>query len=337
MKSSSRSPLRATSLLRALLACGIAASPLSAWSFSEDINLNNSSRRSTSVATDKHSTFHYEMTRTLTRAAGFSSAEAEQVAKSSSATDSFPNDEVTTCPAAAVSAAGKMVITGTTRNIPVMSPYFHWPRRGSDNVTNGLPYPGGVNTCSFFDGTADACPADVPELNELEGWALLGNNWAPSGAAADLSIPCVSENGSSYQTIQPASLLALGVYLHSLADSYSHQDCMQADKVRTHDSAVSAACQALDWHLSQEYGSATDGAADLGFHSTLEGAQAVWDALKRYRALNALPEQPEWAEEEALDFMNAWAGMEDAEARSDYANAVYDELNQTTTTTTRRR
>ncbi|MBI1422246.1 MAG: hypothetical protein GC149_02185 [Gammaproteobacteria bacterium] len=292
--------------LAVILSGAISLFPGSSRAYSEDTSSGGA-----------HSSFHYELTRTLARASGFSDAQATRIAGADQAVDTFPNDPQD-CASAAPAAAGQIIIIGTSRShddsTSAQTRYFHWPRRGIGSVIDGSAYPGsGVDTCSYFVGTDQACGAEGDEVAQLENFALAGNQTALS-----MPTPCYSSNGSTYTDIPAGSLIALGLYLHSLADSYSHEACMATGQ-RTHqDSGVANVCSSIDWHIIQEYGADGEGES-----YTKAAATAVWQALKRYRTAQGYTAPPAWSDTQAQAFINTWVDLNTAQARIDAANAAY--------------
>ena len=152
----------------------------------------------------------------------------------------------------------------------------------------------------------------------MESFALGGDT-----NALTVAVPCYSQNRSAYAPIDAGSLVALGLYLHALADSYSHEACMKSSAVRTHSgSGVANECSSVDWHLIQEYG------AGQGVEYTHDGAWAVWQALKRYRTAQGYAGRALWTDAEAEQFITSWVGMNLAQDRIDAATAAYDDLNR---------
>lgn len=201
-----------------------------AWRYGEDIKTIN---------TAAHSTFHYELTRLLCRAAGFTTDEAELIAVADEATDTGEfKGEFSHSPAVAndgTQRSGKNVL------------YWHFARRDSSSATGGWSHPGGRNTCSYFTGSADVC-ATSPELSGIEKWAVAGIN------ALSVEVPAASVNGGLKQPVAGKSSLALAIYLHVLADSYSHEACMKAAQFRGHKPRPQE-CTAVYWHEQAEFGS----------------------------------------------------------------------------------
>lgn len=271
----------------------------SAWRYGEDIKTEN---------TAAHSTFHYELTRVLTRAAGFTSEEAELIAVADEATDTgnFKGE---------FSHSPSVEIDGTQRSSQNVL-YWHFARRDSNSAIGEWAYPGGRNTCSYFIGTADACATD-PELSEIEKWAVQGVN------ALSVETPLVSVNGSPKQPIAGKSNLALAIYLHALADSYSHEACMKTAQFRGHKPRPRS-CTAVYWHEQAEFGNVQP--RDRGVPYTMEAAWATWLALKWFRQQNGLPEPPLWSDEKVQQFINDWAALDQAQDRREMAMTAWQAL-----------
>lgn len=304
MKSSKTKSL----LLGSLLASYTGFAPLIGWAYSEDTGVEGA-----------HSSFHYDLTRTLARASGFNRAQATRIAEADQATDTFPNDP-SDCATAPVAAQGEITIIGTVRSHDesqsAQTHYFHWPRRGVDSVIDASAYPGsGADSCGYFTGTDQACGSSGPEIDQLERFAIAGDS-----TALTITTPCYSENGSQYADIPAGSLVALGVYLHSLADSYSHEACMATGK-RTHQDSEVVECASFDWHIIQEYGA--DG---LGVEYTRSAALAMWEALKRYRVNQGYSAQTSWTDQEAEQFINNWVQLNTAQERTEAANTAYENI-----------
>lgn len=259
--------------------------------------------------TDSHSTFHYEFTRTLAAAAGFTRDEAELIAVADEATDTghFKGD---------TSASPEVQIEGTTR-VSKTGPYWHFARRDSVNATGEYKYPGARNTCAYFTRPTNSCQGD-PELKEIESWAVYGN------ATPSAGVPQASVNGSALQPVEAKSRLALAIYLHALADSYSHEACMQADQFRGHKPRP-VDCNAVFWHIQAEYGPDTKG-RNRGVPFTEEAGMATWIALKWFRQQNKLTEPARWTDEQAKEFIQSWVVLEKAQDRRDFAVATLENL-----------
>jgi hypothetical protein len=279
-------------LLLALLVCTPAA-----WSYYEDI---------TTTPSGSHSTFHYELTRTLARAVGFSFDDAEWIAVTAEAVDvgTFQG-EFSTSPTIQLQGTGRF-------GAPHL--YYHFARRGPTNVTGAYTYPGGRNTCDYFAGTSDPC-TDGPEVNSLELWAV-SNSGTLTG-----STPKISVNGSALAPVAAPSLSAVAIYVHALADSYSHEACMKATDTRGHSNSPPV-CEIHYWHLEAEYG--PDPSRDKGTSYTQEAGRAMWLALKWFRQQNGLNTAPRWSDQSAADFIDQWATLDGEQDRRNQAiNTLY--------------
>ena len=263
-----------------------------AWRYGEDLQTPNLAA---------HSTFHYELTRTLARAAGFTAEEAELIAVADEATDvgNFTGE------------TGVNVQIEGTKRISAVGAYWHFARRDRDNVTNEYLYPGARNTCEYFDGTLQACPNGQSELDEIEKWAVYGTA-LPSAGTPQIS----RDDGKTLQPVQSKTLEALAIYLHALADSYSHEACMKAEQFRGHKPNPDE-CNAVAWHNEAEFGHIPQ--QDTGVNYTEEAAQATWLALKWYRRQNHLDGAAAWSDEQAFKFIKGWVRLDKALVRREVA------------------
>lgn len=263
--------------------------------------------------TGPHSTFHYELTRLLARAAGFSRDDAELISVASEATDRMIYTGT-------LAGSPTIQLSGTERMDSAKGAYFHWPRRGVNNATGEYQQPGGRDTCSLFIRT-DKCVNGVPEIDAIENWAVFNSGVPAAG------VPVASINGAAAAPVQGGSLVALGIYTHALADTYTHEPCMKKKQIRTHMGMTSMTvleCSVARWHQDQEFGPE---ATNLGTAFTKEGGLAVWKALLYYRQNNGLSEPALWTETQAVDFIKTWAETDDENTRSQLATTAYMSLN----------
>ncbi|MEW6368847.1 MAG: DUF6765 family protein [Acidobacteriota bacterium] len=257
--------------------------------------------------TSDHSTFHYEMTRTLARAAGFTAQDAEWIACVDQAVDVAAfKGEFSWSPSVWIRSTGRL---GPDHH------YYHFPRRRSMNSTSEYAYPGKHDTCAYFAGTADPCPA-WSEVDELERWAVYGIGQPSAG------VPRISVDKKLYKPIDGQTTSALAVYLHSLADSYSHEACMKSTHQRDHASSPSA-CTLEEWHLDKEYGPEDK---NPGTVYTRQAGQATWLALRWYRIQNGLSGKPYWSNSQAKAFIDQWARLDKAADRRSLAVTKFNSM-----------
>lgn len=288
-----------------------------------------------------HSTFHYNLVRVLARAAGFSDADADTIGIACEVTDR------------AGAGFKDVYLAGTDRpNVnqgqQTIGLYYHFGRRGAKNATGEFTLPGS-DTCQYFDPAyiagktfAAACPfaylqgtgaglagqpgpcqvddkgQTVPEVAEIELWAVYGRGLPRFGA------PQITRgtNGTP-QPVQGKSLDALGIYLHALADSYSHEACMQQCSFQGH-SVAPPTCTATYWHEIAEYGPVS--AQNVGVEYTRRAGEAVWQALANYRKVNGLQGAPLWNDSAAREFINKWVALDTSQEREKAADAVFTAL-----------
>ncbi|MGH7493915.1 MAG: hypothetical protein ACREOO_16170 [bacterium] len=256
-----------------------------------------------------HSTFHYELTRTLARAAGFTAVEAESLAVINEAMDAETFTGET----------GVTIQLNGTRRVSDTGQYWHFARRDSSNATGEYLHPGGRNTCAYFTRQfTRSCPGEAPEMNEIEDWAIYASD-SPSPGAPQISY----DRGQTLHSVTGKSLPALAVYLHALADSYSHEACMASAQVRTHKPRPSE-CSAVHWHTQAEFGDHAE--IDKGVNYTREAAQAVWLALKWFRQQTGRAEPALWTDEQASEFIQSWVKLDSAQDRRDAALQAFASL-----------
>ncbi len=200
------------------------------------------------------------------------------------------------------SGAGiSVTITGTERIDSATGPYWHFARR--------------QETCQYFSG---GCGSGAPELSYIYNWAYSGG---VGGLSQGISVPAASVNGTPIvwsQGTRDQKLVALGIYLHSLADSYSHEACMQCCQLRTHVNSP-AQCNARTWHINDEFG---PGSGDIGVSYTTNSANQVWSALKTF-ASRIGAGTARMSDADASSFINNFATTDDGDARKMLAQAKY--------------
>lgn len=261
---------------------------------------------------DVHSTIHYDLTKLLAIKAGLTAEMAETLARYCALVDqinpksNYPYSGVLndisipdTFSVWNESLAGTERGSWKQNSYKEYPPqYWHFPYRDPDDSISG--------TMTF--GIDYPLPADlkyreppyfwrIPLLNNynlssIRDWALYsaGNPGQP-----DNSTPCLvyywemNAIPHKYKEVQPGSIQALGIYLHSLADSYSHEHCMVTDTLRNHPT-WSNAC-GLTYHSYYEF--AYDTAIAAMEHAT-PCIQALWRAIMAYKAENNITTPALW-------------------------------------------
>ncbi len=259
---------------------------------------------------DVHSTIHYDLTKLLAIKAGLSLDMAEKLARycvlvdqinpksnypyslalnSISIPDTYPGWDES--------------LAGTERGSPQQNSYqeyppqyWHFPFRDpSDSISGTMTF--GID----YPLPADLKYRDKPyfwripllnnyNLSSVRDWALYSSG---SLGQPDNSCPCpiyyFNATTQQYKKVQPGSIQALGIYLHSLADSYSHEHCMVTDTLRSHPT-WSDAC-GLTYHSFHEF--AYDTAITAMQHAT-PCFQALWRAIIAYKATNNITAPALW-------------------------------------------
>lgn len=284
-----------------------------------------------------HSTFHYEFTRVLAAAAGFQAADAETIAVANEATDTgaFTGYAIKSGPASAA-------FTNTERlGGDSATLWYHMARRSEAypvvTQPDGTAYPGALkNTCGYFIKPSDKpvlAPCDDRrngELDQLREWAIKGAS-LPSGKAPKV-LDDTSEIPHDGLNVKGQNSYALGIYLHAIGDSYSHEKCMMNKHIRAH-VPQPYECKGI-WHVTSEFGDyqgldvATKGA---GVPFTLTAAKALWQEILKYRAANKSG-PTRWDENRYMEFAKDFIGTKSAAIRVKKAVAAFNQLTGETVT-----
>lgn len=215
----------------------------------------------------QHSSFHYEMIRVLAVLAGFPKNEAEEIAVAGEAVD------LGTFTGYKISNQAKTLTIRNTNRFGANGRLYHFGRRSSQYEK--VDADGAVsNTCEYFrkgDRTSPntaPCTVKGPELDQIKNWAF--DLPGPKPIANDLPKHALGK------PIKSKGLVALGIYLHSIGDSYSHEKCMIDQSFRFH-KPIPFSCNA-QWHTDQRRGEFT-----VGISFTKTAANEVWRALRQYK------------------------------------------------------
>jgi hypothetical protein len=260
---------------------------------------------------DVHSTIHYDLTKLLAIKAGFSPDMAESLARYCVLVDQINPKSNYPYPIALNNISIPDTYTGwdeslagTERGSPQQNSYkeyppqyWHFPFRDpSDSISGAMTF--GID----YPLPADLKYREKPyywripllnnyNLNSIRDWALYASGFLgkPDNSCPSL-IYFYNATTQQYEKVQPGSVQAMGIYLHSLADSYSHEHCMVTDTLRSHP-AWSDAC-GLTYHSFYEF--AYDTAIPAMAHAT-PCFQALWRALIAYKAENGITSPSLWA------------------------------------------
>ena len=268
-----------------------------------------------------HSTVHYEFTRVLAAAAGFNEADAETIAVANEATDSGSFTGY------AISGGAKTVAFSNTQRLAGENAtlWYHMPRRsqGYPIVTqpNGQAFPGALdNTCGYFTKPFPQ-PIKAPcdkrtqgELDQLRAWAINGEA-LPDGKAPMVTDDSPEDMPNDGKYVMGRNLYALGIYLHAVGDSYSHEKCMMTRHIRAHVPRPFE-CKGV-WHVTSEFGEylgPQEDAKGAGVPFTLTAARALWQETLKYRQANGLG-PPKWDENKYMEFAKAFIATKTASLR----------------------
>lgn len=286
-----------------------------------------------------HSSVHYEFTRVLAAAAGFNTKDAETIAVACEATDT------NTFEGYAISGGPITVTFANTHRIKSPNRFFyHFGRRALNfpivTQPDGTAYSGALqNTCGYFppdtgtkrasrEVTAPCYLPEVGELDQLRAWAINGTTLPPRRAPlVKLTSPIPHDSAGN---VTGQNIYALGIYLHALGDSYSHERCFIDAQFRYHKPNPHS-CQAT-WHLESEFGEFTSSSneAGAGVPFTLTAAEALWQEVLKYRL--ATGGKPTWTRDQFMDFANAFVALPTAIERVTLAVTTFNELTGETVT-----
>ena len=281
-----------------------------AWAWSEE-QVDAVAAQESTIGDHSHSTFHYELTKLLAYEAGFPLTEAESIARYDVLVDllnpqeNYPNPGVIefgtlfdSIPEWTESLAGTER-TSNARNSWNETPgvYWHFPFRNSADPVCGalvygarypiIPPPAADYTQSpYYWRLTQTFQPDY--LTAMKQWAISGQGQPgfPNADAPDTAMyydPVVH----GYVPVQPGTLMALAIFLHCLADCYSHEQCMIEDTIRSHPPEVN--CSGAYHYMELPY------ATNLYAYTHADrAAQAVWRALRAYIQENNLGYGARW-------------------------------------------
>ncbi|MEI7726299.1 MAG: hypothetical protein WCK09_14410, partial [Bacteroidota bacterium] len=255
-----------------------------------------------------HSTIHYDLTRFLAIKMGISPDTAEIIARfcalvdqinpkpgypyhgslnSISIPDTFPD--------------WPQSLAGTERGGLVRNDqheytaqYWHFPFRDfTDTLTGKMvwkAYPELTDTTNFTGPPHFWRVPLTSNLNSIRNWALYhGGQPGLPDELTPVQVKYADANSLGYQLVQPNSIQAFAIFLHSLADSYSHEECMATDTLRGHPSD-DPYC-GLTYHSEHEFAYDANMRAkkhaDSCFH-------AIWRALREYKRVHNIKTPVLW-------------------------------------------
>lgn len=203
------------------------------WAFAEE-RLTFRDPHTGQTTDDEISTIHNDLSYALALAAGFSVADSRTLQIWNQLVDSEqlgPDDAVayTNCSGAFYSTPDPDAVCGWKPHSNVIWPLWDLVKDPGSCVTSRF---GPYSPFFHFPHQNDQ------ELGALHDWAwgltdtLIGYEAYAWGGPADFTVmqaKCLYTRTAVITTgIEAGSLEAFGTYLHSLADSYSHQDCIAA-------------------------------------------------------------------------------------------------------------
>lgn len=265
---------------------------------------------------DYHSTFHYDLTLLLAVKMGFSPDTAELMARYCALVDqinpkpgypyplalnniSIPDTIPTWDESLAGTERGNIFSSnGFEEKAPQ---YWHFPIKApNDTISGGMVY---GNYPQVYNPQYRNSPYFwrvplLPSLQNMLGWGVYGTGEPGNPEQAPAIVQYYNKEQNQYVAVEPGSLIAFAIYLHALADAYSHEHCMVEDTLRSHP-PVHDFC-GLNYHSHYEF--AYDQAIVAEPHA-VPAIQAVWRALREYKRMNG-PDKPAFWTDDSNGFQD---------------------------------
>ncbi|MBE0647367.1 MAG: T9SS type A sorting domain-containing protein [Bacteroidales bacterium] len=253
-----------------------------------------------------HSTFHYDLVKLLAVKAGFSMDTAEIIARYSALTDQI-NPQVgypSSPPSLTYSASFPTwdeSVSGTERFSPAINSfgenpgvYWHCPLRDpSDTLTGSYVYaPYAYPNVTDTNYRLAPYYWHIPfafTLNSIEEWAIYGTSGI-DGLPQDApdTVKYFDVSSATYKPVPKGSLIALSVFLHALADTYSHEQCMMQDTLRSHPPSPD------DCDIYYHYYEIPYLLPSYAYDHTDRSAQAIWRVLREYKRIHNITTPALW-------------------------------------------
>ena len=257
---------------------------------------------------EMHSSVHYDLTRFLALKMGLSADTAEIIARFCALVDQInpkPNHPYPlslnsisipdTFPTWNESLAGteRGGFKNNAQN-EFTAQYWHFPFRDPTDTLTGREvwgtYPVVTDSAHYTGPTYFWRVPITYNLKYIMQWALY--NGGQPGFPDELTPVAVkyADAGSSgYQLVQPNSIPAFAIFLHSLADSYSHEECMAKDTIRAHPSS-DPYC-GLTYHSEHEFAYDSNIRAKKHADSCIH---ALWRALREFKRVHNISSPALW-------------------------------------------
>jgi hypothetical protein len=267
-----------------------------AWAWSEE-QVDSVAAGLSPIGNHAHSTFHYELTKLIAYEAGFPIGDAEFIVRYCALVDminpqaNYPNPGALnpisipdTIPEWPQSLAGTER-GSNARNSFNETPgvYWHFPfRNPADSICGALVYgasypvvppPDEAHTQNpYFWRLTQTVPPEY--LSAMKRWAIFGEGapGLPTADAAD-TVMYFDAAQQQYLPVPPGGLIALAVFVHCLADCYSHEECMVQDTIRSHPAA--SECGGNYHYMELPYYMSS-----YAYPHCDRAAQAVWRAFR---------------------------------------------------------
>ncbi|NOX47441.1 MAG: hypothetical protein GXO89_10750 [Chlorobi bacterium] len=257
-----------------------------------------------------HSSLHYDIVKLLLYKSGIPLDSAETIARYSALVDQINPKANYPYPTSLnnVSLADTFPswnesIAGTERgglhfNLmhELSAQYWHFAYRDPNDTISGPMVYGDYPVVYNSDFRSPPYFWRIPlsyNLSSIQNWALYGTGAAgmPDPLCPD-TVFYFNNTSQSYEPIPPQSLAAFGMYLHSLADSYSHEHCMVFDTLRSHPD-WSDEC-GLSYHSHYEF------SYDTAIYAMVHAdacIQAMWHVIQIYKSIHGISTPNLWVDD----------------------------------------
>jgi len=257
---------------------------------------------------DVHSTIHYDLTRFLAIKMGLSADTAEIIARfcalvdqinpkadypyslslnTTSIPDTFPNWPES------LAGTERGGVNSNAQN-EYTAQYWHFPFRDpADTLTGQMTWGTYPVASSFQHFTGPPHFWRVPityNLKHIMEWALYnGGQPGLPDQLTPVEVMYTDATHPAYTIVQPNSIQAFGIFLHSVGDTYSHEECMVTDTIRAH--PESDPYCGLTYHSEHEFAYDADMRAKKHADSCIH---AIWRCLREFKRVHNITTPAIW-------------------------------------------
>jgi hypothetical protein len=256
---------------------------------------------------DEHSSVHYDLTKVLAIKIGLPADTAELIARYCALVDqinprsgypytlslnsiSIPDTFTVWDESLAGTERGGLINNAQNE---FTAQYWHFAFRDPSDTLTGQMVWGSYPVVTDFSFTGPPYFWRVPityNLKHIMEWALYnGGQPGLPDILTPVEVKYADASSSGYQLVQPNSIQAFGIFLHALADSYSHEECMVTDTLRAHPSG-DPYC-GLTYHSEHEFAYDANMRAKKHADSCIH---ALWRSLREFKRVHNINSTVLW-------------------------------------------